>query len=85
MEHVTREAAKNLGLKRYFTGLPCRNGHVAERWTLGGHCVDCQRADQAKVPPDVRRQRQRVYDRTYKAKDPARKTRHSIDFSNDAR
>ena len=27
--------------KRYFTGIPCRHGHTAERYTLGGQCVDC--------------------------------------------
>lgn len=36
-----RESARALGLKRYFTGLPCRNGHVAERYVSCGNCTEC--------------------------------------------
>lgn len=34
------EAVKN-GDKHYFTGKPCKRGHVALRFTKGGGCVDC--------------------------------------------
>jgi hypothetical protein len=35
-------AAKESGAKRYFTGLPCkRGGHISERLTVNGTCVDC--------------------------------------------
>ena len=34
--------AKTLGEKRYFTGKPCRRGHVVEKLTSGG-CVECRR------------------------------------------
>ena len=30
------------GLKRYFTGEPCKAGHVAERRTAYGTCVECE-------------------------------------------
>jgi 5-methylcytosine-specific restriction endonuclease McrA len=39
---VTRAQAKRLGLKRYFTGKPCKRGHIAEHW-ISGPCVVCQR------------------------------------------
>jgi hypothetical protein len=39
-EIVTRAEAKTLGLKRYFTGRPCPQGHVSQRQTTGG-CVMC--------------------------------------------
>ena len=29
------------GKLRYFTGLPCKHGHVAERWVSTGGCVEC--------------------------------------------
>lgn len=29
------------GDKHYFTGKPCKRGHVAFRFTKGGGCVDC--------------------------------------------
>lgn len=33
---------------KYFTGEPCKNGHVAERWNYNGMCVVCKReADKA--------------------------------------
>jgi len=41
MKIVSRKEAKAQGLKRYFTGKPCKNGHISERYTSGGHCVDC--------------------------------------------
>ncbi len=34
------KAVKN-GDKHYFTGKPCKRGHVALRFTKGGGCVDC--------------------------------------------
>jgi hypothetical protein len=36
----TRAEAKTLGAKFYFTGEPCKHGHVALRKTKGA-CVDC--------------------------------------------
>jgi hypothetical protein len=36
-------AAREVGAKFYFTGKPCKRGHVAERY-LTGACVTCQRA-----------------------------------------
>ena len=30
--------------KRYFTGLPCKNGHIAERNTRDRSCVECCKA-----------------------------------------
>lgn len=45
---VSRDDAKAAGLKRYFTGEPCRNGHVAERLVSAGKCVDCDKAKKEK-------------------------------------
>lgn len=39
---ITRRQAKALGLKRYFTGKPCKRGHLAEWGTASGACLDCQ-------------------------------------------
>jgi hypothetical protein len=41
MELITRAQAKSLGLPRYFTGQPCKHGHVAERWTCACSCYEC--------------------------------------------
>lgn len=37
---VDRDEAIRLGLKRYFTGNPCRKGHISQR-TLNGGCFTC--------------------------------------------
>jgi hypothetical protein len=28
---------------QYFTGLPCKHGHIAKRETITGACCDCRR------------------------------------------
>lgn len=35
------EAARKLGLSRYRTGLPCKNGHYSERLTSNKTCCSC--------------------------------------------
>jgi hypothetical protein len=40
----SRAEAKSLGLKRYSTGAPCAQGHVADRFTSSGQCVECAKA-----------------------------------------
>jgi hypothetical protein len=42
MKIITRSEARALGLKRYFTGKPCKHGHVAER-NVSGNCTECLR------------------------------------------
>lgn len=37
----SRRAAIESKSKKFFTGKPCRNGHVAERYTSTGGCVEC--------------------------------------------
>ena len=41
---VTRQEAIAAGLMRYFTGKPCKRGHIAERFVSVWSCVVCQRA-----------------------------------------
>ena len=38
----TREEARQAGSKAYFTGLFCKQGHIAKRWTATGNCATCQ-------------------------------------------
>jgi hypothetical protein len=40
---VTKEQAIQLGLKYYFTGVPCSNGHLAPRTTKKSVCKECRR------------------------------------------
>lgn len=40
---ISRAEAKKQGLPRYFTGKPCKHGHVSERATHNGLCLECKR------------------------------------------
>ena len=58
MELITRKEAKSLGKTRYFTGLSCKEGHIAERRVDSGSCAECTRLwtkrwrDNGCVPQD---------------------------------
>ncbi len=43
-EIISRAEARAKDLKRYFTGKPCVNGHVAFRWTNSCICHECHHA-----------------------------------------
>lgn len=44
MEIITKQEARERGLKFYFTGKPCKNGHVAPRYVREpGSCTECGR------------------------------------------
>ena len=38
---ISRQDAKNLGLTRYYTGVPCKNGHLSERNIANKTCLSC--------------------------------------------
>lgn len=40
---MTRKEAREAGLIRYFTAIPCANGHLEDRFTSTTDCVVCQR------------------------------------------
>lgn len=48
MNVISRKEALALGLKFYFTGQPCKNGHLCEREVLDWKCLECRRARAAK-------------------------------------
>lgn len=54
MKIITKDEAKAQGLKRYYTGKPCKRGHYSERH-LSGPCYACQKEDyHAKQGPKQR-------------------------------
>lgn len=67
--------AKNLGFVRYFTGKPCKRGHVSERFSSTGNCAQCladtRRRDRAENP-DRYRQYSRKSSRQKRANNPER-------------
>lgn len=56
--------AKESGQKRFFTGRPCPQGHIDERYVAGRGCVECARIRAAKLRaenPDLTRARTRAW------------------------
>jgi len=73
MELISKQEAKAQGLKRYFTGKPCKNGHVSERFTSNGHCVQCQ-AEYAERNYEAHREYARKYNAKWRKQNPERFT-----------
>ena len=46
---ITRQDAISQGLPRYFTGQPCKHGHIAERYTGNKTCCVCANAASSNV------------------------------------
>jgi hypothetical protein len=40
---MTREEAASQGLQRYFTGIPCKHGHISYRYVANTMCLTCVR------------------------------------------
>ena len=43
MKVISREDARRSGMRYFFTGEPCNNGHVTYRRVNKGNCIECQR------------------------------------------
>lgn len=41
MDKISRQEAKQAGLTRYFTGEPCKHGHIDERLVSNSVCITC--------------------------------------------
>lgn len=58
MDIITRAEAQQQGLAHYFTGIPCRNGHVSVRGVKKWNCLECDRnhkaAERVRDPERVR-------------------------------
>ena len=61
MEIISRTEAKARWFTRYFTGKPCKRGHIAERDTGAGRCVECNRGWAKAEDNSVKAERTRRY------------------------
>lgn len=64
MEAISREKAKERGLKRYFTGKPCKHGHISERKVSNSGCLECKRLSDIQynsINHDKEKERRRRY------------------------
>ena len=72
---IARSAAKAAGLKFFFTGIACKNGHVSDRYSVNGHCVECEKA--RKQAPEYRA-RHRAYMSEFHAREDVRVRREAF-------
>ena len=49
MDIISRKEAMERGLKRYFTGKPCKRNHYCERHSIDGQCVECGKIKSKKM------------------------------------
>lgn len=47
---IDRIEAKKLGYNFYFTGKPCQNGHIANRYVSSGNCCECHKQYYSRGP-----------------------------------
>jgi hypothetical protein len=75
MKIITRKEAASTGLKLYFTGKPCKRGHIVQRRTSPGTCVECE-----KILQKTKRYKryQKEIKKTEKYKEMAKTYRESI-------
>ena len=60
MNIISRDAARGLGLKRFFTGKPCKHGHLSDRFVSNKGCAQCLNESYTKYhPPQKQRERGR--------------------------
>jgi hypothetical protein len=67
---ISRAEAKALGVLRYFTGKPCKHGHLAPSLTSSAECVECHAI------------RRRLYMRKWAANNPKVRRRKAAKWYN---
>jgi 5-methylcytosine-specific restriction endonuclease McrA len=86
MDIITRAEAKAQGLTRYFTGKPCKHGHVDGRYASTGACCMCAQKQardwESSAPADYQRLRK---DRVNRRSHARKKARRAVDAEYRAR
>ena len=71
----TRKEALSLKISRFYTGQPCKHGHIAPRSTKNGWCFECQYAHESKPESKERLNRRR---QRYLSTDNGRRVHRAI-------
>lgn len=69
IELISRKEANRLGLKQYFTGKPCKYGHIDRRTVSNGVCMECSRIKALKrmrENPEARKKSRECTKRRYR-------------------
>jgi len=62
MEIISRSHAKSHSLQYYFTGLPCKQGHISKRRTSNSTCYECELLTSKRTSDPLNK---RLYDKQY--------------------
>lgn len=91
MEVINRKEAKEQGLSKYFTGKPCKHGHISSRTTVNGICDKCTALYQHNNLDKKRIRAKRYYDknsdkcressRIYRIENPERVKQYNRKYS----
>jgi hypothetical protein len=57
---ISRKEARAAGLKKYFTGVPCKHGHISERDTDKNTCIICKNIWDKEHPRKYREKRKSI-------------------------
>ena len=63
---MNRQKAIKAGAATYFTGKPCKHGHIAERQTISGTCVTCYKITRKDVQKQYREKNREKIVATYR-------------------
>jgi len=72
MKVILRKEAELKGLTRYFTGKSCKYGHISERHTRNGQCLECHK------------KRKKIYRKTERAIETSNKWRKENQYKRTA-
>ena len=71
---ISKEEAKEFGLQDYFTGIPCKHGHISKRSVAWGKCVECNNGhSKAQYESDPEKCKQATRDAYIKTNGAAQK------------
>ena len=82
MNLIDCQTAKTQGKSKYFTGKPCKHGHIAERYVFNWTCVVCHAAKQLDVQRNwrVKRPEKAVeYQRKYAVRVKKRQKQYRVE------
>jgi hypothetical protein len=79
MKIISWSEARDSGEKHYFTGKPCKRGHISLRQTSGLSCMECNRENQAERMKDKEKRAAQIARTVAWTK---RKRAESVEFKN---
>lgn len=67
MKFISKKEAASIGLRKYYTGVPCKRGHLSERFIGNGGCCQCK-YEREKENPEKKKENDKKYRESHKDK-----------------